>query len=173
MNSAGPKEVLVSFFERLSKKDLTGAGELATKESQTTISMMKTAFEMAEKYKDLADKKETDDMAEDFKHVEFGDAVITGDAAVVPVKDTKNNKSFDVPLKKEEGGWKVDFSPATVQKIARDNAEPGDDSMENMDPEAMKRSMEMADSLMKNMDPEKMKEMQESLQKLQEMQKLK
>jgi hypothetical protein len=155
MSSASPKEVLITFFERLSKKDIAGARQLATKESETVLNTMETAFE---KFKDMAEKQE--DMAEDFKHVEFGEAKITGDVAMVPVKDTKKNEEFEMPLKKEDGSWKVDFSPASILRMAREKGD-GNEDLENMDPATMERNMRMADSAMKNLDPETMKKAME------------
>ena len=47
--SSDPKVVLKEFFERLSKKDIEGATKLATKDSKSTLDMMKKGLDMAEK----------------------------------------------------------------------------------------------------------------------------
>jgi hypothetical protein len=151
MSNSSPREVTLAFFERLSKKDIEGAKKLATKESESTMNMMKTAFEMAEKFKGLSDETK-EDMTEEFKNIEISEGKITGDNAVVPVKNTKKNEEFEIPLKKEEGSWKVDFSPSTVSKMGKNKGG------EDVDPEEMEKGMKMADSMMKNMDPEKMKQ---------------
>ena len=44
-----PKAVLAAFFERMAKKDIDGATKLATKESESTMQMMKKGMEMAKK----------------------------------------------------------------------------------------------------------------------------
>ncbi|MBK6938050.1 MAG: DUF4878 domain-containing protein [Chitinophagaceae bacterium] len=84
-----PKAVVVAFFEKMAKKDLDGAAKLATKDSKAALDMMKKGMDMAEKMK--TDKPEEDPM-EGFKDVEFGDAKITGDAAVVPITNKKKRK---------------------------------------------------------------------------------
>ena len=51
------------------------------------------------------------DNAEDFKNMKIGEAKIDGDNATVSVTNPgKDNATFDFPLKKEGGDWKVDFS---------------------------------------------------------------
>lgn len=181
MSSAGPKEVLTTFFERLSKKDIEGATELATKDSKSTMDLMKKGMDMAENMKGMApeDTKEKDP-AEEFKKVEIGDARIDGDNAYVPFKSEK--ASFEFPLKKEDGAWKVDFSMATLMKMGMQQMQnhnmmnEGDDSsnMENYDPEKMqeniKKGMEMMDSIKKNMDTEKLQEAMKAIQKMKEAQ---
>lgn len=175
MSSAGPKEVLAAFFEKLAQKDLEGAAKLATKDSKSTLDMMKKAFEMGEKMKDEASTGPKEDPADEFRDVEFGEATITGDVATVPVKNKKKETAIDFPLKKEDGGWKVDFSMATLMKMGNEERKKqglGDnnemDGMEGMDSAQIRKGMEMADSMLKKIDPEKLKEMQEAMEKLKE-----
>jgi Domain of unknown function (DUF4878) len=171
--SNDPKAVLVAFFERMSKKDIDGAAKLATKDSKTTMDMMKKGMEMAEKMKDQMPKDEKDPAAE-FKNVEIGEAKINGDAATVAFKNKKQNASFDFPLKKEDGGWKVDFSMATLMKMGMDAKNKGMDAAGNdvpMTEENMEKTKAMADSLMKNMDPKKMEEAMKAIEKLKDQQK--
>lgn len=166
VNGSDPKAVLKEFFDRMAKKDIDGAAKLATKDSKSTMDMMKKGMEMAEKMG--KDEKKEEDMSEDFKDVEIGEAKITGETATVPFTNKKKGQSFEFPLKKEDGSWKVDFSMSTLMKMGMDAAgkEGGLDGMNEsgedvkVDSEDVKKSMESLDSLMK--DP-KMKEAMESL----------
>jgi Domain of unknown function (DUF4878) len=170
--SNDPKAVLVAFFEKMSKKDIDGAAKLATKDSKTTMDMMKKGMEMAEKMKDQMPKDEKDP-AEEFKNVEIGEAKIDGDAATVAFKNKKQDVSFDFPLKKEDGGWKVDFSMATLMKMGMDAKNKGMNAAGNdvpMTEENIEKTKAMADSLMKNMDPKKMEEAMKAIEKLKEQQ---
>jgi hypothetical protein len=160
-NSSDPKAVMMEFFKRMSEKDIEGATKLTTKDSKSTMEMVKKGME--------ADKdSKNDDPSGDFKDVEFGEAKITGETAVVPIKNKKEDKTMEFPLKKEDGAWKVDFSMGTLMKMGMDAKEDMgmDEEGNNISPEEMKKSMEMADSLMKNMDPEKMKEAMKALEKI-------
>lgn len=167
-----PKAVLVAFFERMSKKDIDGAAKLATKDSKTTMDMMKKGMEMAEKMKDQLPKDERDP-AEEFKNVEIGEAKINGDAATVAFKNKKQDVSFDFPLKKEDGSWKVDFSMSTLMKMGMDAKNKGMDAAGNdipLNEETLEKSKAMADSLMKNLDPKKMEEAMKAIEKMKEQQ---
>jgi hypothetical protein len=167
--SSDPKTVLKEFFTRLSKKDIDGASQLATKESKSTLDLMKKGMEMAEKM----DQKMPEDkeFAEEFKNVEFGDAKITGETAIVPVKHTKRNENTEFTLKKQDGAWKVDFSMAALRNMDKSGA-AGMDGMtedgEEVTQEQIDQSMKMMDSLMK--DPEKMKQLKEQLEKYKDQQ---
>lgn len=176
MASADPKAVLTEFMQRLSKKDIAGASKLATKESQSTMDMMKKGLEMAEKMKGLDKDSKKDDPTEDFKNVEIGEAKIDGETATVAFTHKTKGNSFAFPLKKEGGAWKVDFSMATLMKMGMDQAKgenggsdynPGDSL--NMNSDEMKKGLEMADSLLKNMDPKKLEELQKAAEKLKEL----
>lgn len=167
-----PKAVVTAFFERMSKKDFDGAAKLATKESEATINMMKKAMDAAEQmkgaFKDANAKEE--DPAEDFKNMEYGEAKIDGDNAIVFITNKKKNETIEFPLKKEGGSWKVDFSMATLMKMGMNEAnkdkgmDMGTDTtgvpdMNMMNSDTLKKSMEMLDTMMKQINPEKMKEM--------------
>lgn len=183
-----PKTVLITFFERMSKKDIDGATKLATKESEGTMQMMKKAMTMGEEMKDKMGGKETEkDPAEDFKNMKFGEAKIDGDNATVTVTNpSKDDKTIDFPLKKEGGSWKVDFSMATLMKMGMnqagkngmDDINIGDttgasENLENlMNGDSLKKGMEMLDSVMKNMDPEKMKEMKDAMKNIEKLKEL-
>jgi hypothetical protein len=166
-HSSDPKEVLKEFMLRLSKKDIDGAAKLATKDSKSTMDMMKKGMEMGEKMKDKTDEP---DPTEEFKDVEIGEAKITGETALVPFKSKKKNQEMDFPLKKEDGDWKVDFSMATLMKMGADAKKGGLDGMDESgedvtNPEDLKKSLEMADSMMKNMDPQQMEELKKIMEK--------
>jgi hypothetical protein len=166
-NSSDPKAVLMEFFKRMEKKDVDGAAKLTTKGSKSTMEMVKKGMEMGEKMKDNMPKDE-EDPSEGFKDAEFGEAKITGETAVVPVRSKKEKKEIEFPLVKEDGAWKVDFSMATLMKMGKDaGADMGmDEDGNNINPEDFQKSMEAADSMLKNMDPEKLKEMQKAMEKL-------
>jgi len=167
--SSDPKVVLTEFFDRMMKKDFEGAAKLATKESQSMFSMMKMGLEMADKYKGSKEEKEA---MEEFSTMEIGDATITGETAVVPVKNKKRDLEMEFPLRKESGGWKVDFTMQTMMKMAKDakHQESIDSLGENISAEEMEKGLKMADSIMKNMDPEKIKEVKKAMEKMKEQQ---
>lgn len=193
VNGGDPKTVLIAFFERMSKKDLEGAAKLATKDSKSTMEMMKKAMEMGETMKDkMGDGKvEENDPAEEFKNMKIGEAKIDGDNATVSVSNpSKGEQAFDFPLKKEDGQWKVDFSMSTLMKMGMNEANKtmnnndnnfesdGDEynpmdssfSMEKlnklMNSDSLKMGLEKLDSLMKSIDPEKMKEFKDIMNKV-------
>jgi Domain of unknown function (DUF4878) len=169
-SNASPEEVLTAFFDKLSKRDLDGAAKLATRDSKSTLDMMKMGFEQADKM-DSTRK----DFTEEFKDVEIGDPKINGDMAVVPISNKKKpGESIDFPLKKEDGAWKVDFSISTMMKMAMEQRnkhamkDDPDGHIDDIDTAEMRRGLRIADSILKNMEPEKRKEMQKALEKLKE-----
>jgi Domain of unknown function (DUF4878) len=173
MSSASPKEVLVAFFDRLAKKDLDGAAKLATKDSKSTMDMMKKGMEMAEKMKDQTKDMKQEDPTEEFKNMEIGEAKINGDLATVAVKNKKKESEVEFPLKKEDGGWKVDFSMATLMKMGMDERKKrggdGDDmthGMEGVDSVSLQKGLEVMDSALKKVDPKKLEETMKALEKL-------
>ena len=161
-----PRTVLSSFFERISKKDIEGASKLATRDSKSTMDMMKMGMDMAEKMKDKM-SKEQKDPAEEFKNVEIGEAKINGNDATVAFKNKKNDTSFDFPLKKEDGSWKVDFSMSSLMKMGMEQAGKTGGT-ENMTSDSLTKALkQMQDSIMKVInDPEKMEKMKEALKEL-------
>ena len=108
-----PKQVLMSFFTALSKKDISGAKKYATKESESMFSMLEMGMKMG------GDKM--GDMEKyDKSKMEFGEAKIEGDKATVPVKDISSGESTNFILKKESGDWKVAFDKATMMQMGTD-----------------------------------------------------
>lgn len=172
-SSGDPKAVLVAFFDKMSKKDLDGAAKLATKESKSTMEMMKKAIEMGEKFKDASAKEE--DPVEEFNNMIIGDAKIDGDNATVSVTNKKKNETFDFPLKKQDGSWKVDFSMATLAKMGIDKAKKeGDidqkdnDDLKNFNMDSLTKGLKTLDTVLKKITPEdleKMKKMGEEMKK--------
>lgn len=170
-----PKAVLVAFFERMAKKDLEGAAKLATKDSKSTMDMMKKAMDMAEKMKGT--EKTEEDPAEDFKNMVVGDAKIDGSNATVSVTNKKKNETVEFPLKKEDGSWKVDFSMGTLMKMGMDKAKedgteinPEDiDKMKDFNMDSLKKGFETIDSALKSIDPKQMEQMKDAMKELEKM----
>lgn len=180
-SSSDPKAVLLEFFKRLEKKDIDGASKLTSKASESTMSMMKKGLEMSEKMGEK--EKKDDEIVGSIDDLEIGEAKIDGDNATVPFKNKKENVSFDFPLVKEGGAWKVDFSMATLMKMGKNGmngADTNDGTDYDMDGQKsldtlMNNSDVNMDSLTKSLeelkkmaDPEKMKEMMKELEKLKE-----
>jgi hypothetical protein len=182
--SNDPRAVLITFFERMAKKDIDGAAKLATRDSKSTMQMMKKAMDAAEQIGEMPGAVKKNDPSEDFKKMQIGEARINGDNATVSVTNpSKDNNTFDFPLKKEDGNWKVDFSMGTLMKMGmeqagknknfmNDNNAPADttgisDRMNKLlNGDSLKTGLEKLDSLMKNIDPEKMKKMKDALKSL-------
>lgn len=176
-----PKAVLSEFFSRMAKKDIDGAAKLTTKDSKSTMDMMKKGMEMAEKMKKDMPKDE-EDPAEKFKGMEMGDAKIEGDMATVECKQKGSSESTSFQLKKEDGSWKVDFSMATLMKMGdkggmNSDMNGGSDSLSNpseelkdYNPDDVKKGLEAADSMLKTIDPEKLKEAQKAIEEMKKQQ---
>lgn len=175
-----PKAVVVAFFEKMAKKDIEGATKLATKDSKSTMDMMKKAMDMGEK---MGTKEK--DPTEDFKNMKFGDAKIDGDKATVSVTNpAKGETAFDFPLVKEGGDWKVDFSMATLMKMGMDQAgkmnpqENGNNSFDTtgvneniMSMDSLQQGLDKAKEMLEKIKPEdleKAKEMMKDLEKMKE-----
>ena len=155
-NSAGsgdPKSVLISFFDALTKKDISGARKLATAESKSMLDMMEMGMKMG------GDKK--DDGKYDKEKMEFGDAKIEGDKATVAVKDKSSGETTNFTLKKEGGDWKVAFDKSSMMNMGMDKMKDKGMDVDSTVNNGLDKLKDMnADSL-----GEKMKE---SLQKLED-----
>lgn len=130
--SGDPKVVLSQFIDAMSKQDFSTARNLATAGSQPLLNMMETGFKMA------GDKMKSEFSKYDGSKIEYGEAKIVGDKATVAVIDKTSGKSSDVPLKKENGVWKVDLDISSM--------------MGNMNKELMDKGINPMDSLQKGMD---------------------
>ncbi len=162
VDKSDPKSVLKAFFDKLAKKDIDGAMELATQSSQTTLGLMKMAVNMAQDGK--TDEKK--DFTQDFKDVILSEPKIDGDKATVALTSKKEQKTIDFILKKESGSWKVDFSLEALMKMglnsrgAESRRSDSDTLIDQFDEETLKRANDVADSILKNMDPKKLEEYQ-------------
>jgi hypothetical protein len=110
--SDDPKGVLTEFFEALSKKDIAKARTLATEDSKSMLDMMEMGMKM--------DKDTSSDSKFDKAKMEFGEAKIEGDKAVVPVKETTSGETMNYTLKKENGNWKVAFDKSSMMTMGMD-----------------------------------------------------
>lgn len=159
-----PRATLMAFSEKLSKKDFEGAKQLATKASASYLDLMKKFMGMAEQFKNMPGYKEETD----FNKVTIGEPKINGDIALVPF--TSGGKSFDYPMKKEDGAWKVDLTAETMSKMGMDGAnskdmEKGMEEMKNINMDTLMKGMEEMKEMMKPENMEKMKKMGEDMQK--------
>ena len=149
-----PKSVLVSFFEALEKKDITTARKYATKESESMLGMIEMAMKMAP---DSLKKKDYN-----VKNMEFGDAVINGDQATVPVKDNKTgSEPTNFILKKEDGNWKVAFDKLTMTEMGKAKMKGMKkeeiDAMADSSKKMMQEMGKMADTLKRLMNTDSLK----------------
>lgn len=113
-SSNDPKVTLSSFFDALSKQDFVSARKLATTESKSMLDLMETGSKMdnSNKTNEKYDKSKMD----------FGDAKIEGDKAVVPVKEIQSGETLNFTLKKENGSWKVAFDKMTMMEMGMEKA---------------------------------------------------
>jgi len=106
-----PKAVLTSFFDALAKKDFTAAKKYTTKDSEGMLNMVQMGMEH------IPDSSQI--MKYEKENLEFGNTVINGDAATIPVKEKKTGETTDFTLKKESGEWKVAFDKSTLMEMAQ------------------------------------------------------
>lgn len=158
-----PKTVLTAFFEKMAKKDIDGAAALCTKDSKSTMDLMKKGIEAAEKMKGKESEAKEED---DFKDMLVGDAKIDGDNATVSVTNTKKKETVEFPLKKEGGDWKVDFTMTTLMKMGMDaKKDKGDDLFKDEDGSDTTLN-DLKDMFNTDTLKEKMEEMNNELNKL-------
>jgi len=106
-----PKTVLMSFFDALAKKDFDAVKKYTTKDSESMLGMVQMGMQ------NMPDTSQT--MMYKNENIEVGDAAITGDKAIIPVKDKKSGETTDFTLKKEGGQWKVAFDKSTIMEMAQ------------------------------------------------------
>ncbi len=125
-----PNQVFSNFADALSKKDLTKARELCTNDSKAVLDFME------KKSKDMKvmpmDKFDT-------SKVSFGEVVINGNDAKMPIKDKESGVTIDFPLKKEDGVWKIAFDMKSLFDM----------SMETLNDPKLNIPADKLDSLMK------------------------
>jgi Domain of unknown function (DUF4878) len=158
-----PKEVLTSFFDAMSKKDITTARKYATADSKGTFDMLEMGMKMA-------DKSDTASMEQfDRSRMEMGEPKISGDNATINVKEKKSGEAVDFELKKESGEWKVAMDISTLMNIGMkkmkekgvsdaqlDSMRMGIDEIRKMNTdslqEIMKKGMQALDTAKKKMN---------------------
>lgn len=141
-NDGNPKAVLGQFFDALAKNDMVTARKLSTADSKSMLDLMEMGM-----------KTETKDTAKyDKTKMEFGEAMISGDKATVPVKERTSGQTMNYTLKKESGAWKVAFDKTSIMDMGMDKMKDEgvniSDSMGNVMEELKNVDM---DSLQKSM----------------------
>lgn len=112
-----PKEVLSDFFEALGSNNIDKAKRLATSESAMVL----------DKLEDAGDNggSSTADLYDNSK-MQFGEAIIKDDQAIVPVTELSSGEVIRYKLKRVDGSWKVAFDKASLMN-ASDEAMPAQD----------------------------------------------
>ncbi len=125
-----PNQVFSNFADALSKKDLSKARELCTADSKAVLDFME------KKSKDMKvmpmDKFDT-------SKVSFGEVIIDGDNAKMPIKDKESGVTVEFPLKKEDGVWKIAFDMKSLFDM----------SMETLKDDKLNIPQQKLDSIMK------------------------
>ncbi len=140
-----PKATLLAFFEALGKKDMEEARKLATADSKSMIDMIETGMKMSK------DPKEMNMDKFDKTKMEFGNAVIDGDKATVPVKEKGSGEMTNFTLKKESGAWKVAFDKSSMMQM-------GMDKIKEKNPGGMDSLTKKMDEI-KNMNTDSLKDL--------------
>lgn len=109
-NSGDPKAVLGQFFDALAKNDMVTARKLSTTDSKSMLDLMEMGMKTETKETEKYDKTK----------LEFGEATIDGDKAIVPVKERTSGEIMNYTLKKEEGAWKVAFDKTSIMSMGMD-----------------------------------------------------
>lgn len=124
--SGDPKSVAKKFFESFKSMDIDEAAKYATKDSKSMLDMMKMGMSFAPVNKDSLKQE----MAK--QKIEYGDAVINGDEAIVSVSVDGKDKT-DFKLKKEDGAWKVAFDKNTLMNMGKDKMKQQGASTEELE----------------------------------------
>lgn len=161
--NGSPREVLIAFAERMSKKDIDGAAKYATAESQVMLNMMKNLVNNP-RYKEQMSKQ---DMTEQFNEAEIGEAEINGDVAHVPIKSKKEGFDMKMPMKKENGAWKVDLTINSMMnsEMTKDGKALLDGEHGKLSADNLNQALRMKDSLMKTLSPEQLEQLQKQVEK--------
>jgi hypothetical protein len=162
-----PKTVITAFFEKMAKKDIDGAARLCTKDSKSTMDMMKKGMDAAEKMGEMKGKDDT----EDFKDMVVGDAKIDGDDATVSITNKKKEETIEFPLKKEDGAWKVDFTMGTLMKMGmnemnKQGKNPFTDGINGSDTTSMDDAMDKAKEALENIKPEDLEKAKKAMENI-------
>lgn len=110
-DSDDPRKVLSDFFDAIAKKNIDAAKKLTTDDSEPIMNMAQMAMQnMPDNSQLIQYEKE---------NIELGDPVITGDNAIVPVKDKRLGETIDFTLKKEKSQWKVAINMSTLMQLVQ------------------------------------------------------
>src|SRR5215212_576442 len=140
-SNADPKVVLSQFFDAITKKDFVTARKLATEESKPTFDFLEMGMKNEKGGFEKYDKSK----------LTFSDAMITGDKAIVPVKENTSGETMNFTLKKEKGQWKVAFDIGSLmtmgaekmsEKGMSDSLHMGMDQLKNMNIDSLRQGME-------------------------------
>jgi hypothetical protein len=123
-----PNKVFAGFADAFSKRDMAKVRSLCTADSKMTLDIL----EKKSKDMGMPSMKQFDT-----SKVTFGEAVIQGDNAVLPIKEKESGTTIDFPLKKEDGVWKIAFDAKTLWDLVNETIRkeglgekvPGLDSM--------------------------------------------
>ena len=106
-----PKKILSAFFDAIVKKDVPALRALSTKASKETIDIMAEGFSLKDKDNKI--------LKFDAIKMEVAEPVITGDRAVVPVKEIITGQTLNYILLKENGSWKVALDENSLMNMGR------------------------------------------------------
>ncbi len=110
VEAGDPKEMVKTFFQKVSAGDFSDLEPMVTAESASVLTLMRTNKQEAEKgmSADSIAKRN----AEGVPGAVYSDAVLGGEEAYVIVKDTIYQSEAKVWLKKVEGKWKINLIKA-------------------------------------------------------------
>jgi Domain of unknown function (DUF4878) len=130
--SSSPNEVFTSFASAMQKKDFATAKKFATIESLPVLTVFET--KMTNSKTNFTDKFDT-------SFVSFEEAIITGDNAVLPLKEKKSGAIIRFPLKKEGGNWKVAFDIDNLTDLAMGSLEENKDKLKGINADSLLNEM--------------------------------
>lgn len=159
IGSNGPKEVTAKFLDALGKKDIEEAKKYVTKESEPFMNMVKMGINMSGESENQVYKNEAP---------VYGDPLIEGDMATVPVSSKNSEDKTNFKLKKENGDWKVAFDKATIMEMGGDKMKQN--NLEGVPEDMMgsKEDLENAMKSFKNLSKEDMEKATKAMDSLKE-----
>lgn len=109
-DAGDPQAVADKFIDAASRNDMPAVKNLTTIESRFVLDRIGTSMGTNGGLMKTAFNKD---------NVETGEATISGDEALVPVKDKKSGESVNLTLKKQLGEWKVSLDMNTLMQMAK------------------------------------------------------
>lgn len=109
-DAGDPKIVVEKFVDAVSRKDMATVRSLSTAESKFMLDQMESSM--------ARNEGGIKNFQFDKSKVQLGEATITGDNATVPVKEISSGETIDLPLKKENGEWKISFDMSSMMNMA-------------------------------------------------------